>query len=116
MDDLLKASPDSSEIQALRAEVDQLVSVVRLSLCGLLVITLSLGVFIYRGDKVLYRQLEAQKPYIVEAQKRNPEVLAIVTELQKFAATHPAYATNVLARFNLQPLASTGLSTGAPKK
>ena len=116
MDDLLESSPDSSEIKALRAEVDQLVSVIRLSLWGLLVITLGLGAFIYRADRVLARQLEAQKPYLIEAQKRNPEVLAIVTELQKFGAAHPAYASNVLARFNLQPLASSGLSTGGAKK
>ncbi len=116
MDDLREPSSDSSETKALRDEVAQLVSVVWLCLCGLMVITLSLGVFIYRNDKVLYRQMEAQKPYIIEAQKRNPEVLAIVTELQKFGAAHPAYASNVLARFNLQPLASSGLSTGGAKK
>ena len=31
-------------------------------------------------------------------------------------AAHPAYASNVLVRFNLQPLASSGLSTGGAKK
>lgn len=115
MDHLLEPSSDNSEVQTLRAEVDQLVSVIRLSLWGLLVVTLSLGVFIYRNDVILHRQLQLQVPAIMEAEKKNQEILAIVAEFQKFGATHPGYASNVLTRFNLPPLAPAGVPAGAKK-
>ncbi|HTH49108.1 MAG TPA: hypothetical protein VMB21_16450 [Candidatus Limnocylindria bacterium] len=115
MDDLLEPSSDDAELRTLRAEFDQLLSVVRLSLWGLLVVTLSMGVLIFRNDTQIYRQMQAQAPVVAEAEKKNAEIIAIVAEFQKFGATHPGYASNVLGRFNLPPLSATGAAPGARK-
>ena len=115
MDDLLETSSDDSEVRALRAEFDQVVSAVRVGLSGLLVVTLSIGVVIYRNDNQLSRQLQVQARMLAEAEKRNQEILMVVAEFQKFAATHPGYATNVLARFNLPALPPTGAPAAAKK-
>lgn len=113
MDEFSQPVPDTSEISALRDELDQLTSVVRLVLGGLLVVTVSLGLFIYRQDVLLQRQFKAQVAVVMEADKKNHEILALVAEFQKFGATHPDYATNVLARFNLPPLGA-GVTPAAP--
>ena len=105
---------DPSEISALRDEVDQLTSVVRLILGGLLVVTVSLGLFIYRQDVLLQRQFKAQVAVLMEADKKNQEILVLVAEFQKFGATHPDYASNVLMRFNLPPLPAGAVPVKAP--
>ena len=94
-------SPGTSEVEDLRTDLAQLVSVLWLGLAGLLLVTVSLGVVLYRLDRQVYFQLNQQKPAVVEAQKKLPEIFAIVSELQKFGQTHPGYASNVLVRFNL---------------
>lgn len=115
MDDLLPRSPDTNEVEELRTELNQLASVVRLSLGGLLVLTLSLGLYIYRQDVLLHRQLQAQIPLVVEADKKNQEILAMAAEFQRFGAAHPDYVSNVLSKFNLPPLAAKSPTAAAKK-
>ena len=113
MDDLLSPAPDSAEVAELRTELNQLASVVRLILGGLLVLTLSLGLYIYRQDVLLHRQFKSQVAVIMEAEKKNQEILAIVAEFQKFGATHPDYASNVLSKFNLPALSAAPVKAPA---
>jgi hypothetical protein len=117
MDEPLPTSPDANEVEELRAELNQLVSVVRLSLSGLLVLTLSLALFVYRQNDLLYHQLQAQAPLAADASKKNQEILALVAEFQKFGAAHPDYANNVLSKFNLPVLsAKPGSPASVPAK
>ena len=52
----------------------------------------------------------------MDADQKNRGVIAIVNEFQRFGWTHPDYATNVLARFNLVPLAPTNAPAPDPKR
>ena len=52
----------------------------------------------------------------MDADQKNRGVIAIVNELQRFGWTHPDYATNVLARFNLVPLAPTNAPASDPER
>ncbi len=109
-------SPSADEFGTLRSEVGELTAVLRLGLAGLLVVTGSLGLYIFRQDTLLARQVAAQTPVLMDADQKNRGVLAIVNELQRFGWSHPDYATNVLARFNLVPLAPSNAPAADPKR
>ncbi len=109
-------SPSAEEFESLRSEVGELTAVLRLGLAGLFVVTGSLGLYLFRQDTLLARQVAAQVPVLVDADQKNRGVIAIVNEFQRFGWAHPDYATNVLARFNLVPLAPTNAPASDPKR
>jgi hypothetical protein len=92
------------DITALRSEQSELANVLWLSLAGLLILTASIGVYLLRQDILLNKQSAAQKPVAEESMQRNEQLVAVAAEFQKFAASHPDYATNILARFGLKPI------------
>ena len=59
------------------------------------------------------RRMLANEPDIAYKFCSDPgKAMAVAAEFQKFAATHPDYATNILARFGLKPISAT--ATPAP--
>ena len=100
------------EVYQLRNDQSELANVLWLALAGLLVLTASCGVYLLRQDMLLSKQSAAQKPMVIEAVKRNEELMAVAAEFQKYGAGHPDYATNVLNRFGLKPLSPTNSASG----
>lgn len=95
------------DIHALRSEQSELANVLWLTLAGLLLLTASCGVYLLRQGILLNKQSNAQKALADESLQRNEQLLAVAVEFQKYAASHPDYATNVLARFGLKPIAAS---------
>ena len=115
MEDTSSPTPESAEVQALRGEVDNLTTVLRLGLAGLFVVTGSLGLYLYRQNTLLNRQATVQARIVAEAEQKNRGIIAIVNEFQRFGWDHPDYATNVLSRFSLAALPPTNAPAAAPK-
>ena len=100
------------ELHLIRNDQGELANVLWRALAGLLVLTASCGVYLLRQDMLLSKQAAVQRPMVGEAIKRNEELLAVAAEFQKYGAGHADYATNVLNRFGLKPLAPTNSTPG----
>jgi hypothetical protein len=112
MDTFSEDSSARQELKALRSEQSELANVLWLALAGMLLLTACMGVYLLRQNYLLHRQSLLQQAAAEESIQRNEQLMAIAGEFQKYGASHPDYASNVLSRFGLKPISGTAAQPG----
>jgi len=105
------------EIERLRVQVTELRSTVRLVLLGLIITTGGLCLFMFRQSKLLRHQVIAQQENTVNpAVAAEAQVLQMLPRFQQVGWRFPDYASNVLAQFDLRPIAPTNRQVGKDER
>jgi|GEM_PF-1149305 len=110
----LRATP-FSDLANVRREIELLNRVIRLLLIGLTIATAGLCLFLYRQSQLLRFQILAQQAAVIEADKQQAPILAVLPIFQRIGGRHPDYASNVLKKFNLPVMLPTNTPASGQK-
>ena len=97
----------AAEVSRLRSELSSLQGVVQILLVATVVGTAALCLFMYRQSQLLRFQIVAQETALKEAQQQWIPMAELLPVFQRIGGRHPDYATHVLDRFRLEPIAGT---------
>lgn len=97
----------ATEVSRLRTELMALQGAVRMLLVATVVGTAALCLFMYRQSQLLRFQIVAQESALKEAQQQWIPMAELLPVFQRIGGRHPDYATHVLERFRLEPIAGT---------
>lgn len=118
MDEPQSDSSTAAELAELREQVRSLRGIVKLVLVSAFIATGGLSLFLYRQSSLLKKQLDAQQVALRASQAKEREVVLKGLDLfRRYGGQDPVYASNVLTRFELSPLAPTNPPMqGDPKR
>jgi len=102
-----------AELAGLREQLGSLRHLVKLLIIGLLISSSALCLFMFRQTTLMKKQIDAQQPILNQAIQEALAERAVVENFQRYGYGDPAYATNILARFELSPLMPTNVAAGA---